>query len=184
MGSGITRRPGASVLDRQRRADRTTCAKQAGAARSPVRRLRAAVERAAHPCGRRQAVQAGPRWRAVSPIGDLTEPGAAADLRRMGDRRNAARGIRASGPVRDERGQPAAGGDGGARRLAGADLVICADNDRNTAGQSRLTAATAAAKATGAAAGGSAVPEDVKRVPTSTTGRLLRRTMRTVISAR
>jgi hypothetical protein len=52
-----------------------------------------------------------------SPIGDLTDPAHDPDLRRMGDRRNAARGNRASGAVRDERGQPAAGGDGGAFRL-------------------------------------------------------------------
>jgi putative DNA primase/helicase len=38
----------------------------------------------------------------------------------------------------------------------GADLVICADNDRKTAGNPGLTAATAAAKAVGARL---AVPE-------------------------
>jgi putative DNA primase/helicase len=58
--------------------------------------------------------------------------------------------------VRHERRQPAAGGEGGARCLAGADLVICADNDRKTEGNPGLTAATAAAKATGARL---AVPE-------------------------
>ena len=66
----------------------------------------------------------------------------------MGDGGNAALGNQASGAVRDECGQPAGGGEGGA--WAGAELVICADNDRQTEGNPGVTYATAAAKATGA----------------------------------
>jgi putative DNA primase/helicase len=53
-----------------------------------------------------------------SPIGQLMNPATAADLRRLGDRRNAARRITAPGTVRHERRQPIAGSEGGARCMA------------------------------------------------------------------
>jgi putative DNA primase/helicase len=91
-----------------------------------------------------------------SPLGDLTNPA----------RLLICEGWATGATLHEESGHPVlcAMNAGNLMKVAmaacaswpGADLVICADNDRNTLGNPGLTAATAAAKATGARL---AVPE-------------------------